>query len=131
MTGNYQAVDWSKCKSEFSHSDECNFYTPVNPNCVDLVLGINYPEFHQSLKEVSGKTGEAAARLGPLGWTAVRKVKPRLSYGLNITAVKCCNIDNTLQRMMSIEVPKNRVDRRKIMSLEERKAMDILEQTTK
>ena len=38
---------------------------------MDTLLGIDYPQFHTSIKDVKGKNGDPVARLTPLGWTCV------------------------------------------------------------
>ena len=36
-----------------------------------MLIGVGYPDFHFSLKDIRGKPGELIARLTPLGWTCI------------------------------------------------------------
>ena len=49
------------------------FPEPSRKKYIDVLLGIDYPQFHTSIKEVKGKNGDPVARLTPLGWTCVEQ----------------------------------------------------------
>ena len=36
-----------------------------------MLIGVDYPDFHLSLKDNRGKPGQPIARLTPLGWTCI------------------------------------------------------------
>ena len=38
-----------------------------------MLIGVDYPDFHFSLKDIRGKPGEPIARLTPLEWTCIGK----------------------------------------------------------
>ena len=36
-----------------------------------MLIGVDYPDFHFSLKDIGGKPGQPIAKLAPLGWTCI------------------------------------------------------------
>ena len=71
VTGNLPAVDWNRYAKQYPHLREIQFPQVARDQKVDLLIGIDYPELHMSLHEISGRQGEPVARLTPLGWTCV------------------------------------------------------------
>ena len=70
VTGSLKAVTWCELKSRWKHLKSISF-PPIKSQHVDMLIGIDYLNLHQSLKEIRGKPGEPIARLTPLGWTCV------------------------------------------------------------
>ena len=70
VTGNLKAVTWCELKLKWKHVNSISF-PPINSQHVDMLIGIDYLNLHQSLKEIRGKPEEPIARLTPLGWTCI------------------------------------------------------------
>ena len=71
VTGGMKVIDWNRHKDKWSHTKGIQFPEPSSKKYIDILLGIDYPHFHTSIKEVKGKNGDPVARLTPLGWTCV------------------------------------------------------------
>ena len=71
VTGGMKVINWNKHKDKWSHTKGIQFPEPSSKKYIDILLGIDYPHFHTSIKEVKGKNGDPVARLIPLGWTCV------------------------------------------------------------
>ena len=71
VTGNLRPVQWTEIKNNWRHLKAIPFSQPAARQIVDLLIGVDHSELHQSLKEVHGNSGDPVARLTPLGWTCV------------------------------------------------------------
>lgn len=74
VTGKLQAIDWNKYSDQFKHLKDIQFPKFGRRETVDLLVGSDYPELHQSLRDVVGRSQEPIARLTRLGWTCVGPV---------------------------------------------------------
>ena len=63
-----KVINWNKHKDKWSHTKGIQFPEPSSKKHFDILLGIDYPQFHTSVKEVKGKNGVPVARLTPLRW---------------------------------------------------------------
>ena len=70
VTQNLKAVTWRQQKSRWKHLKSISF-PPIKSQHVDMSIGNDYLNLHQSLKEIRGKPREPIAQLTPLGWTCV------------------------------------------------------------
>ena len=66
-----KVINWNKHKNKWSHPKGIQFPEPSSKKYIDILLGIDYPQFHTSIKEVKGKNEDPIARLTPLDWTCV------------------------------------------------------------
>ena len=73
--GGLKPVNWLKIKQNWSQLRSIPFPKLATPNQIDVLLGADHFELMYSMKEVMGHPNEPYARLYPLGWTAVGKVK--------------------------------------------------------
>jgi hypothetical protein len=132
-----EKVDWRDYTEHFAHLRDIPFPKPGRKKTVDMLIGIDYPELHLSLKEVSGNTGEPQARLTKLGWTCIGNpeghkgnaksthfARTHCQYILKQQSV-VEEINSTLQRFWEIESVDSK-SHEKIMSLEEKQAMDTV-----
>ena len=71
MTGGMKVVNWNKYKDKWNHIKEIRFPEPASQKYIDILLGMDYPQFHTSTKEVKGKKEDPVARLTSLGWTCI------------------------------------------------------------
>ena len=71
VTGGMKVINWNKHKDKWSHTKGIQFPEPSRKKYIDVLLGIDYPQFHTSIKEVKEKNGDPVARFTPLGWTCV------------------------------------------------------------
>ena len=71
VTGGMKVNSWNKHKDKWSHTKGIQFPEPSSKKYIDILLGIDYPQIHTSIKEVKGKNGDPFPRLIPLGWTCV------------------------------------------------------------
>jgi ribonuclease HI len=74
VTGDLQVVDWQQCGKEWDHLRNIKFPNIGRRHKVDLLIGLDYLQFHQSYEDVCGKPGEPMARRTPLGWTCIGSV---------------------------------------------------------
>ena len=56
---------------KWEHLKGIAFPQPVQPNKVDLLIGLDCADIHCSLRDVTGEAGSPIARLTPFGWTCV------------------------------------------------------------
>ena len=63
VTGGMKVINWNKHKDKWSHIKGIEFPEPSSKKYIDTLLGIDYPQFHTSIKEVKGKNGDPVARL--------------------------------------------------------------------
>ena len=71
VTGNYNAVVWSKFQDRWPHLRVCKFPEPPAEPIVDVLIGQDQIDLHYSKCDVRGNLGEPIARLGHLGWSCV------------------------------------------------------------
>ena len=74
VTAGLESIDWCEHKSKYKHLNEIEFPRPTRQK-VDLLIGLDHMELHNAIKEVHGEIGEPIARLTPLGWTAIGKIR--------------------------------------------------------
>ena len=74
---------------------------------MDILLGIDYPQFHTSIKEVKGKNGDPVARLTLLGRTCVGQPVTPTTQLINFIKTfhvrKTEDYDYTLRKFWEIE----------------------------
>ena len=68
VTGNLQVTPWEQIKQKWSYLAKISFPV-IKSRQVDMLIGLDYLELHQSIQEVCGPPGEPIARLTSLGWT--------------------------------------------------------------
>ena len=66
VTGGMKVIN--KYKDKWSHTKGIQFPEPSSKKYIDILLRIDYPQFHTSIKENKWKNGDPDARL-TLGWT--------------------------------------------------------------
>jgi len=74
VTGSLPVVNWEQRKWDYDHLKDINF-PEVDKTKVDLLIGMDYPNFHLSLGDVQGEDDEPIARKTILGWTCVARLK--------------------------------------------------------
>ena len=67
VTGDLKTVDWKTINRNWDHLRGVNFPQVNSRSKIDMLIGVDYPEFHFSLKNIRGKPGQPIARLTPLG----------------------------------------------------------------
>ena len=85
ICGSLKAVNWVKIQDKWNHLRGIPFPKLARGNQIDVFLGAYHCELMYSIKEVKGLLNEPCARLCPLGWTAVRKIKQLDGKGHNYT----------------------------------------------
>ncbi|XP_048247011.1 uncharacterized protein LOC124151440 [Haliotis rufescens] len=74
VTGDLKVIDWQKHRNKWNHLRGIRFPTIARHPVVDLLIGIDYLQLHQSYQDVCGRPGEPIARRTPLGWTCIGNV---------------------------------------------------------
>ncbi|XP_071118407.1 uncharacterized protein [Haliotis cracherodii] len=74
VTGDLKVIDWQKHRNKWNHLRGIRFPTIAKHPVVDLLIGIDYLQLHQSHQDVCGRPGEPIARRTPLGWTCIGNV---------------------------------------------------------
>ena len=64
VTGGMKVVNCNKHK--WNHIKEITFPEPASKKYIDILLGMDYPQFHTSVKDGKGKKEDPVARLTPL-----------------------------------------------------------------
>ena len=137
VTGNMKSVNWVKNKQGWEHLKGIKFAVPSKRVIVDMLIGIDYPDLHYSIKDVKGQPGEPIARLTPLGWTCIGKSvddKESVWHQNHYTRTYFCQmngelekIDFNLKKFWEIEgVP---TIKEKLMKREEKMALDMVERS--
>ena len=126
-------INWNKHKDKWSHTKGIQFPEPSSKKYIDILLGIDYPQFHTSIKEVKGKNGDPVARLTPLGWTCVgQPVTPttKLTNFIKTFHVREIeNLDYTLRRFWEIE--NEGTNTKSVMTADEKKAVKLVQDSFK
>ena len=71
VTGGMKVINWNEHKNNWSHIKDIQFPEPSSKRFIDILLGMDYPQFHTSIKEIKGKKKDPIATLTPLFWTVV------------------------------------------------------------
>ena len=71
VTGDMRVINWRSAREGWTHLKDVIFPASSERNTVDVLIGADYLELHQSIREIKGKVNEPIARLTPLGWTCV------------------------------------------------------------
>ena len=66
-TGDLKTVNWKAINRNWDYLSGVNFLQVNSRNKIDMLIGVDYPDFHFSLKNIRGKPGQSIARLAPLG----------------------------------------------------------------
>jgi hypothetical protein len=120
--------------------ESLNKRVDIEITAVDLLIGVDYPELHMSLKEIAGKPGEPMARLTKLGWTSVgcpegkRLGKGSTHFARTYFARDCQmldEIDNNIKQFWEIENSGVRADNHRIttMSKEDQFALTTVKES--
>ena len=75
VTGDLRAVDWLEEASNYPHLREIPFPAVGEHDTVDMLIGSDQVQLHVSTRDVIGEPGQPVARLTPLGWTCVGKLR--------------------------------------------------------
>ena len=75
ICGGLKAVNWVKIQDKWDHLRGIPFPKLATGNQIDVLLGADHFELMYSMKEITGRPNEPCARLCPLGWTAVGRIK--------------------------------------------------------
>lgn len=75
ICGSSKVVDWVKIQDKWNHLRGIPFPRLAEGNQIDVLLGADHFELMYSMQEVTGHPNEPGARLCPLGWTAIGKIK--------------------------------------------------------
>lgn len=106
-----EPTNWSKVSKDWNHLKDVEFLYP-SKGIVDMLIGVDYAEFHVALEERVGRPGEPVPRKTPLGWTYVgptTKCSRYSSYHVKqVNTFKCTTkeetkVDQLLQRFWEIE----------------------------
>ena len=71
VTGDLKTVNWKAINRNWDHLRGVNFQQVNNRSKIDMLIGVDYPDFHFSLKDIREKQGQQIARLTPLGWACI------------------------------------------------------------
>ena len=137
VTGNMKSINWVKNKHGWEHLKGIKFAVPSKRVIVDMLIGIDYPDLHYSIKDVKGDPGRPIARLTPLGWTCIGKSgddKASVWHQNNYTRTYFCQtngeldkIDFNLKKFWEIEEVKTSMA--KIMKREDKIALEMVERS--
>ena len=99
VTGNMKSVNWVKNKQGWKHLKGIKFAVPSKRVIVDMLIEIDHPDLHYSIKDVKGEPGEPIARLTTLGWTC----KENLLMTRGLFGIKIITLGHiSVKRMVSL-----------------------------
>ncbi|XP_070582141.1 uncharacterized protein [Ptychodera flava] len=82
VTGDMQVIDWNKTAGKWTDLKGIDFPRRGRRSIVDVFIGLDYADLHNSYRDVRGQAGEPIARLTPLGWTCIEN--PNSNQGRTI-----------------------------------------------
>ena len=71
VTGDLKTVNWKAIIGKWDHLRGANFPKVNSRSKIDMLIGVDYPNFLFYFKDIRGKLGQPIARLTPLGWTCI------------------------------------------------------------
>lgn len=127
VTPGMKVVDWNTFKKEWPHLRSIEF-PEVYHDVVDILVGLDAIDLHNTIEEIWGKPGEPVARRTPLGWTCVgdpEKYIPSESsnYAQSFHVHASENLDQTLRRFWELDAIGIRSDNSEVYTPAEREAM--------
>jgi len=146
VIGNYRVVNWTEHQNKWPHLTQCIFAKTANNGLVDLLVGIDNAELHNSHVDLQGKRGGPIARLGPLGWSCIgapdgneaARTRSHVIRALftrepvwNDGRASCCDVDNSLKRFWEIEKSGTERTHRLVLAEEERLALNKVKDSLK
>ena len=133
VTGNYTVEDWSQSKDVWEHLKNCEFAKPAKDGFVDLLIGVDNADLHDSRADIRGATGGPIARLGPLGWTCIgapdtavartHVIRTLLSRSSLSSGNTCCDVDQSIKRFWKVEACGSEITQPEIYTEEEQAAL--------
>ena len=133
VTGGMKVTNWNEYKDKWNHTKGIQFPEPSSKKFIDILLGIDYPQFHTSFKEVKGKNGDPVARLTPLGWTCVGQPVTSTNQFTNLVKTfhirRVEDLNNILRRFWEIE--NEGTSEQPVMTTDEKKAMKLVQDSIK
>ncbi|XP_064627878.1 uncharacterized protein LOC135487738 [Lineus longissimus] len=107
VTGDMKAIDWRDYADKFEHLKDIAFPKHGKRETIDMLIGVDYPELHFSLKEVAGKNGGPIARKTRLGWTCVgcpqKEMKKERNFFVNRKNTVLEEINATMKQFWEID----------------------------
>ena len=67
ITGDLITVNWKAINKNWNHLRSVNFPQVNSRSKIDMLIAVDHPDFHFSLKDIREKQGQQIARLTPLG----------------------------------------------------------------
>jgi hypothetical protein len=89
VTGNLEAVDWSKLSKQWNYLQKITFSSIKGRQTIDMLIGLDNADLHFACREVGGHPGEPTARLTPIGWTCVGQVEKEISIQQTLFCHEC------------------------------------------
>lgn len=74
ICGGMKPTDWVTMKQQWNHLKDIPFPHLAKKGVIDVLLGSDYYHLMFPMKEIRGQEDEPAARLCPLGWTAIGRI---------------------------------------------------------
>lgn len=103
VTGKLKPTDWFKYSKDWPHLTNIKFHPLKRKHKVDLLIGLDYVELHQSMGEIHGEKGTPSARLTPLGWTCVGPTSHRKDQTTFFAFHAEARMEETVQKFWEIE----------------------------
>ena len=139
VTNNYQVENWGASRDKWPHLAQYDFASPAKNGLVDLLIGVDDADLHNSFVQIRGKVGEPVARLGSLGWTCIGPPDGRVESGTRTHTIRtmftrevgpisgtggCCELYQTLQWFWEIESYGTQLCDRIVCAEEEKVALE-------
>lgn len=74
ICGGIKPTDWVTMKQQWNHLKDIPFPHLAEKGVIDVLLGSDYYHLMFPMQEIRGQEDEPAARLCPLGWTAIGRI---------------------------------------------------------
>ena len=124
VTGGMKVINWNEHKNNWSHIKDIQFPEPSSKKFIDILLGMDYSQFHTSIK---GKKKDPIARLTPLGWTCVGQPvhsTQRTNFIRTFHVRRMEGLDSTLRKFWEVE--SEGTNTQSMMTADEKKAIKLV-----
>eukprot|EP00112_Aurelia_sp_Birch-Aquarium-sp1_P014565 Seg3156.4 transcript_id=Seg3156.4/GoldUCD/mRNA.D3Y31 product="hypothetical protein" protein_id=Seg3156.4/GoldUCD/D3Y31 len=136
VAGNLQPIDWNQFAAKWKHLRGIKFPNLGPRPMVDILIGIDVADLHNSIQDIRGKRGEPVARLTPLGWTCIRGTENAANnpFHTNFNRAYFINqvdtdLNQTLQRFWEIDTSGSFAEKETSLSPEDSYALKKVSQS--
>ena len=114
VTGGMNVINWNEHKNNWSHIKDIQFPEPSSKKFIDILLGMDYPQFHTSIK---GKKKDPIARL-----TVHSTQRTNFTRTFHVRGME--DLNSTLRKFWEVE--SEGTNTQSMMTADEKKAIKLV-----